>query len=603
MLRAGRDGGFETPNVVYSNNDGNDEQLHHHNRRSPLHMSIDRPAVVSVEQPSSARAQLLPQPQSTTTSFTAIRPSGRMALEESEGRDRSRGQFTKMVYEEEEEENEDSHSLSEPTHDDPVMHDLLSLSDSFSEISIECQQSHIPPHMRGAMSATSSPSTKRPSPSVGWRMDIANSNGHPAPLSQSVVIVPPPPADSTYTIPTETQPQLATQLLPPHLVKLQERIAHLTQQIQLLLSVQSEVERQISTEPVHRLKEENSKKRMLKRSYDPLSESEKRKVKLESEIKRAKEERARLKSQLKNHLQQLNTTPPSARVDGHTATTTTTTTATTITTTATTTTPTVIHGPSPLTTPSTPRGASLTFRVPVAPARVLPTMQPLRPSSGLPAEVASGPTVAAASAIDWNAPNRSQTRQTKKPKRETQESGYGYSGASELVKDMSGTSCLEANIRQEIGDLEIDYNDLDFGQRLGKGAYGEVFRAELNGQVVAVKRLLLLQMDTRPLALKTFRREMICMKRTQHEKHIMPLIGACITNEYCCIVMQLMNQGSLHDMIFVKHTMFSLEQSVRILTDIARGMCILHKFDPPIIHRYVVLCVCLCVCMCVCVHA
>lgn len=76
------------------------------------------------------------------------------------------------------------------------------------------------------------------------------------------------------------------------------------------------------------------------------------------------------------------------------------------------------------------------------------------------------------------------------------------------------------------------------------------------------------------------------MKRSRDTANIVPILGACITPETCCIIMQFMEQGSLHDLLHNRRVLFTLEQNVRILKDVANGMCTLHAFDPPIIHRY-----------------
>src|SRR5690242_7253884 len=115
--------------------------------------------------------------------------------------------------------------------------------------------------------------------------------------------------------------------------------------------------------------------------------------------------------------------------------------------------------------------------------------------------------------------------------------------------------------------------------------------------MVAVKRLSLKMRETRDLVLKAFRyhtgimntlkgsnsdtrRELACLKQTAGDTRIVPLLGACMTEDYCCIVMEYLS-GSLHDLIFKEKPTFSLEKNVRLLKSIAGGMKYLHSFTPP----------------------
>eukprot|EP00698_Gefionella_okellyi_P009188 TRINITY_DN2318_c0_g1_i1.p1 TRINITY_DN2318_c0_g1~~TRINITY_DN2318_c0_g1_i1.p1 ORF type:complete len:537 (+),score=129.11 TRINITY_DN2318_c0_g1_i1:731-2341(+) len=124
----------------------------------------------------------------------------------------------------------------------------------------------------------------------------------------------------------------------------------------------------------------------------------------------------------------------------------------------------------------------------------------------------------------------------------------------------------------------VDWNDLNLMDFLGRGAYGEVWRAELWGTVVAVK--LLLKADARMM--DDFRREVGLLAAMRHPNVVL-FIAACL--ERPAIVTEFVSQGSLLDLINRSPQDLTRERAFRIALGVARGLNYLHKQKPPIVHR------------------
>ena len=128
----------------------------------------------------------------------------------------------------------------------------------------------------------------------------------------------------------------------------------------------------------------------------------------------------------------------------------------------------------------------------------------------------------------------------------------------------------------------IPYEELSLGQKIGRGAFGDVLLAEWHGTSVAVKRL----QNVHPSAHSDFRREVGLLHKLRHPNVIL-FMGACTSpTQELCIIMEHAANGSLYGVLRRKATItFDGDTIVRWATEMARGMNYLHTRSPPILHR------------------
>ncbi|KAJ0491244.1 putative protein kinase RLK-Pelle-RLCK-IXb family [Helianthus annuus] len=116
---------------------------------------------------------------------------------------------------------------------------------------------------------------------------------------------------------------------------------------------------------------------------------------------------------------------------------------------------------------------------------------------------------------------------------------------------------------------------------IGEGAYGKVYKCNLDHTLVAIK---VLSSDTSEKK-REFLREVEVLSQLSHP-HIVQLLGAC--PEKGCLIYEYMENGSLEDFISQKNTKYYLSwyTRFRIAFEVACALAFLHNSKPdPIIHR------------------
>ncbi|XP_039251469.1 serine/threonine-protein kinase B-raf-like isoform X2 [Styela clava] len=137
----------------------------------------------------------------------------------------------------------------------------------------------------------------------------------------------------------------------------------------------------------------------------------------------------------------------------------------------------------------------------------------------------------------------------------------------------SGTMRRDSN-----DDWEVPEEEIEWGDKIGSGSYGTVFRCRWHG-VVAVKKLNVT--SPTPSQLQAFRNEVAVLKKTRHV-NILLFMGYTIKKQLC-IVTQWCEGSSLYRHLHVIETKFDMVQLVDIARQIAQGMDYLHAKN--IIHR------------------
>ncbi|KAE8664382.1 Serine/threonine-protein kinase CTR1 [Hibiscus syriacus] len=153
---------------------------------------------------------------------------------------------------------------------------------------------------------------------------------------------------------------------------------------------------------------------------------------------------------------------------------------------------------------------------------------------------------------------------------------------SDLLLASNGCSEKISPMLKEASEWEIPWENLQFGERIGIGSYGEVYRADWNGTEVAVKKFL--DQDFSGDALVQFKCEVEIMLRLRHPNVVL-FMGAVTHSPNFSILTEFLPRGSLYKLLHRSNTQLNEKRRMRMALDVAKGMNYLHTSNPTIIHR------------------
>ncbi|RWR82765.1 Protein kinase domain-containing protein [Cinnamomum micranthum f. kanehirae] len=133
-----------------------------------------------------------------------------------------------------------------------------------------------------------------------------------------------------------------------------------------------------------------------------------------------------------------------------------------------------------------------------------------------------------------------------------------------------------------IAEWEIPWENLQIGERIGLGSYGEVYRADWHGTEVAVKKFL--DQDFSGDALEQFRSEIKIMLRLRHPNVVL-FMGAVTHPPNLSILTEFLPRGSLYRLLHRPSIQLDEKRRLRMALDVAKGMNYLHTSHPTIVHR------------------
>ncbi|XP_071702654.1 probable serine/threonine-protein kinase SIS8 isoform X2 [Rutidosis leptorrhynchoides] len=131
-------------------------------------------------------------------------------------------------------------------------------------------------------------------------------------------------------------------------------------------------------------------------------------------------------------------------------------------------------------------------------------------------------------------------------------------------------------------EWEILWEDLQIGERIGIGSYGEVYRSEWNGTEVAVKKFM--NQDISGDALTQFKGEIEIMLRLRHPNVVL-FMGAVTRPPNLSILTEFLPRGSLYKLLHRPRVQLDEKRRMRMALDVAKGMNYLHTSNPVIVHR------------------
>merc|ERR1712137_929037 len=130
-------------------------------------------------------------------------------------------------------------------------------------------------------------------------------------------------------------------------------------------------------------------------------------------------------------------------------------------------------------------------------------------------------------------------------------------------------------------NCDINPNEIEVGKKLGKGAFGTVYKGKLHGKDVAIKKLHVTNLDAE--AQEDFKAEMMIMSKLRHPNVVL-FMGSCMQPDNYMMITELMPRGSLYDILHDKNIQLSFKK-MKMAKDAALGMNWLHCSKPVFIHR------------------
>ncbi|KHG30574.1 Serine/threonine-protein kinase CTR1 [Gossypium arboreum] len=155
----------------------------------------------------------------------------------------------------------------------------------------------------------------------------------------------------------------------------------------------------------------------------------------------------------------------------------------------------------------------------------------------------------------------------------TSGAGLNKESALELIKTTDNDLHLASSGRsekiypmlKEVSEWEIQWENLQIGERIGIGSYGEVYRADWNGTEVAVKKFL--DQDFSGDALVQFKCEVEIMLRLRHPNVVL-FMGAVTRSPHFSILTEFLPRGSLYKLLHRSNPQLDEKRRMRMALDV-----------------------------------
>jgi len=150
-------------------------------------------------------------------------------------------------------------------------------------------------------------------------------------------------------------------------------------------------------------------------------------------------------------------------------------------------------------------------------------------------------------------------------------------------KSKSKYTLLSSGSQQSNRLFTISGKEIQLGNRIGKGSYGEVYHAKWRGIDVAVKKLPFHLLENKEFR-KDFNQEAMIMASLRHP-NVIQFLGSCMIENDICILTEYMARGSLHRLLHEETFPIDFSLIKKFAKDAASGIFYLHKSTPAILHR------------------
>lgn len=162
--------------------------------------------------------------------------------------------------------------------------------------------------------------------------------------------------------------------------------------------------------------------------------------------------------------------------------------------------------------------------------------------------------------------------------------------AKPAVKQMTSADLKEISIEFSIGDLEVATEKFDESRRLGAGAYGAVYRAEMKDGSQAAIKLIDLQKLGMDSSASGFEEEVAILSKFRHPNLIL-LMGWARTDTCRFLVYEFLSGGDVSVRLQKckrpppHGKAFTWQDRLSVSLDAATGLAYLHNAKPHAYHR------------------
>ncbi|EDR24116.1 serine-threonine protein kinase, putative [Entamoeba dispar SAW760] len=145
-----------------------------------------------------------------------------------------------------------------------------------------------------------------------------------------------------------------------------------------------------------------------------------------------------------------------------------------------------------------------------------------------------------------------------------------------------GVLFIKKQAQQESVDQTISTKEIVCDKIIGRGSFGDVWSASWKGQEIAVKLIPIERVEKKNIEEVT--KEVKLMKSLRHPC-VLQFFGSGMDNNFMLIAMELMQNGTVREILNNNCINLTIENKLRMLKDTASGMFYLHHCKPPILHR------------------
>ncbi|CAL8344718.1 unnamed protein product [Lota lota] len=121
-------------------------------------------------------------------------------------------------------------------------------------------------------------------------------------------------------------------------------------------------------------------------------------------------------------------------------------------------------------------------------------------------------------------------------------------------------------------EWDIPFEQLEIGEMIGKGRFGQVFHGRWHGEVAL--RLIDIERDNED-QLRAFKREVMAYRNTRHENVVL-FMGACMSPPHLAIITSLCKGRTLYSVVRDAKVVLDFNKTRQIAQEMVKGMGYLH---------------------------